>query len=264
MKILNCFETRPEAIKIALLSHELINSKQEVVIYTTVQHRQITSNLADFHFASTKRAIENLQKELILSDSIFITGNTVINPLLIGLAKIENGYECDDLFRVKSLLNNIGHRRENFGLGFENLCLALKEIALKNKDVIIIYPVHLNPNVQEPINRIFKNIEYIFLINPLDYPSFLYLMKESYLIITDSGDIQEEASFLGIPVLVTRNITERLEAVESNSVKLVGINKENIEKESDLLLTNDSIYNKMQKAKNTFGDEFLKNNIQYY
>jgi UDP-N-acetylglucosamine 2-epimerase (non-hydrolysing) len=147
-----------------------------------------------------------------------------------------------------------GHRRENFGEGFLNICEALKEIAIKNPDINIIYPVHLNPNVQKPVKEILSNVKNIFLIAPLAYPEFIYLVKKSYFIITDSGGIQEEAPSLGKPVLVMRETTERPEAIEAGTVKLVGTNKEKIVKEAQKLINDTKEYEKMAKAHNPYGD----------
>jgi len=193
-------------------------------------NRQITGKLADYHFAPTKWAANNLLNENISNENIIITSNTVIDALFFGIEKLEMGYDSFTINNLKKITNTqkkiilvTSHRRENFGTGFENLCFALKYIAEKN-DVVIIYPVHLNPNVQEPVNRILSDIDNVFLINPLDYPSFLFLMKQSFLILTDSGGVQEEAPSLGKPVLVMRDSTERPEALESGTVKLVGTN----------------------------------------
>ncbi|MFN8672188.1 MAG: UDP-N-acetylglucosamine 2-epimerase (non-hydrolyzing) [Candidatus Sericytochromatia bacterium] len=230
-------------------------------------NRQLTTRMTDLHFAPTETSKQNLLKENIELKDIFVTGNTVIDALFLTLDKLEeqekNNKLSSKVAETKALLDKIGkkkiilvtgHRRENFGEGFENICYALKEIANKNEDVEIIYPVHLNPNVREPVNRIISNQKNIHLIEPLDYEPFVYLMSKSYLIITDSGGVQEEAPSLGKPVLVMRDTTERPEAVVAGTVKLVGTNKEIIVSESNELLNNNDSYDKMSKAHNPYGD----------
>jgi UDP-N-acetylglucosamine 2-epimerase (non-hydrolysing) len=223
-------------------------------------NRQITGKLADYHFAPTHWAANNLINEKIQEKDIVITGNTVIDALYFGINKLKSGYSSTTIKELKKInvtdkkiILVTGHRRENFGTGFENLCYALKQIAEKN-DVIIIYPVHLNPNVQEPVNRILSDLDNVFLINPLDYPSFLFLMKQSYLILTDSGGVQEEAPSLGKPVLVMRDSTERPEALESGTVKLVGTNTNVIIEETEKLLYNDNYYQSFSSKSNPYGD----------
>jgi UDP-N-acetylglucosamine 2-epimerase (non-hydrolysing) len=223
-------------------------------------NRQITGRIADWHFAPTPLAAENLLKEKIDTQNIIVTGNTVIDALQLGLKRIDEGYVCSDLDLLKSIIDPAkklivitGHRRENFGDGFENLCLAIREIAL-NDDVQFIYPVHLNPNVQEPVNRILNNIHNVHLIQPIDYPAFIYLMSKSYLLITDSGGVQEEAPSLGKPVIVMRDNTERPEAVTAGTVILVGTNKEKIVNACNQLLNDHIMYSKMSTAHNPYGD----------
>jgi UDP-N-acetylglucosamine 2-epimerase (non-hydrolysing) len=223
-------------------------------------NRQITGRIADWHFAPTPLSAANLLDEKIDSKNIIVTGNTVIDALQLGLKKIDDGYQCFDLALVKSIIDSskkliviTGHRRENFGDGFENLCLAIKEIAI-NENIQIIYPVHLNPNVQEPVNRILSNIQNVHLIQPLDYPAFIYLMSKSYLLITDSGGVQEEAPSLGKPVIVMRDNTERPEAVTAGTVMLVGTNKEKIVNSCNRLLNDHAMYSKMSLAHNPYGD----------
>jgi UDP-N-acetylglucosamine 2-epimerase (non-hydrolysing) len=223
-------------------------------------NRQITGRIADYHFAPTILAKQNLLNEGVDSKSILVTGNTVIDALQSGLDKINTGYSGIDLTLVKNLADEskkiiliTGHRRENFGEGFEDLCQAIKRIASR-PDVQIIYPVHLNPNVQEPVNRILGNCSNVHLISPVDYPAFIYLMSVSYLIITDSGGVQEEAPSLGKPVLVTRNTSERPEAIEAGTVRLVGTDQEKIVRETIELLDNTDYYSKMSKAHNPYGD----------
>lgn len=222
-------------------------------------NRQITGRIADLHFAPTKTSSDNLLAENVNPKKIFITGNTVIDALLMAQEKLQS-YEDEEIVNLKALLNFTkkiilvtGHRRENFGDGFISICNALKEIALNN-DVIIVYPVHLNPNVQKPVNEILGNIHNIHLVNPLGYPAFSWLMAKSFFIITDSGGVQEEAPSLGIPVLVMRSNTERPEAVDAGTVKLVGTNSASIVYESTLLLNDKDIYSKMSLAHNPYGD----------
>jgi UDP-N-acetylglucosamine 2-epimerase (non-hydrolysing) len=224
-------------------------------------NRQITGRIADIHFAPTHTAKTNLIKEGINDESIHVTGNTVIDALHTGLNKIAGGATTTDLENIRQLLRTdkkviaiTGHRRENFGEGFEHLCRAIKEIAQRYTDVQWIYPVHLNPNVQEPVNRILGNIPDVHLIAPIDYPAFIYLMQNSYLILTDSGGVQEEAPSLGKPVLVMRDTTERPEAVDAGTVKLTGTHAETIVREVVHLLDNDAHYERMSKAINPYGD----------
>ena len=160
-------------------------------------------------------------------------------------------YKIDD---TKKLILVTGHRRENFGQGFINICEALKTLAVNNPDIDIVYPVHLNPNVQKPVKELLSEVENVYLIEPLQYETFLYLMSKSYFIITDSGGVQEEAPSLGKPVLVMRDTTERPEALEAGTVKLVGTDKEKIIKEAQLLLDSNREYTKMSKAHNPYGD----------
>lgn len=222
-------------------------------------NRQITGRITDLHFAPTNKSSENLQRENIDADNIVVTGNTVIDALFLAQDKLKN-YEDDEIKYLKSLelaqkkvILVTGHRRENFGEGFINICNALKIIA-EDKNVLIIYPVHLNPNVQRPVKEILGGIDNILLINPLGYPAFSWLMEKSYFIITDSGGVQEEAPSLGIPVLVMRDNTERPEAVDAGTVKLVGTNTETIVREAKLLLTDKDVYEAMSLAHNPYGD----------
>lgn len=223
-------------------------------------NRQITARVADLHFAPTDTAKQNLLKENITETAIAITGNTVIDALHWGLDKL-NDYqdeEIQSLERIlqpqKKLILVTGHRRENFGEGFINICKALKQIATTHPDVQIIYPVHLNPNVQKPVYDLLGDVDNIRLINPLSYPSFLWLMNQSYMILTDSGGIQEEAPSLGKPVLVLRETTERPEAVAARTVLLVGTDKEKIISKTNELLTGSTLYDKMKKSHNPYGD----------
>lgn len=227
-------------------------------------NRRVTGAIADVHFAPTNAARDNLRQEGVPAENIVVTGNTVVDALLSVATRLENDTELDArlagqfqfLDPAKKLILVTGHRRENFGEGFENICRALAEIAASHKDVEILYPVHLNPNVQEPVRRILGSGEKtnIHLIEPVDYLPFLYLMRRSYLIVTDSGGVQEEAPSLGKPVLVMRETTERPEAVEAGTVKLVGTDRERIVCETLLLLDNVEAYRAMSMAHNPYGD----------
>jgi UDP-N-acetylglucosamine 2-epimerase (non-hydrolysing) len=223
-------------------------------------NRQLTGRIADFHFAPTQQSKNNLVLENVCKDSIIVTGNTVIDALLESKEKV-NLIENSEIEKLKTIVDTskklilvTGHRRENHGQGFINICEALKEIALNNKDVQIIYPVHLNPNVKEPVYKILGNIDSIHLIDPLAYPAFVWLMNQSYLIITDSGGVQEEAPSLGKPVLVMRDTTERPEAVDAGTVILVGTNKEKIVNQCNDLLNDTIKYKKMSGLHNPYGD----------
>src|SRR5690606_26022226 len=223
-------------------------------------NRQLTGRLTDFHFVPTQQSYDNLTKENIAPKDIIITGNTVIDALLESSQKVQNieNTEIDDLKTIvdthKKLILVTGHRRENHGQGFINICEALKEIATIHSDVQIIYPVHLNPNVQKPVHEILSGIENIKLIDPLAYPAFVWLMTQSYMIITDSGGVQEEAPSLGKPVLVMRDTTERPEAVEAGTVILVGTDKAKIVQEAESLLTDKKRYELMSGLHNPYGD----------
>ncbi|MDK9705928.1 MAG: UDP-N-acetylglucosamine 2-epimerase (non-hydrolyzing) [Desulforhopalus sp.] len=227
-------------------------------------NRKIAGGLADFHFAPTGAARDNLLAEGVPESSVFVTGNTVIDALLGVVEKLRGPGDLRTVIEGqfafldpnKKLVLVTGHRRENFGEGFENICLALADIAGKHPDVEILYPVHLNPRVQEPVRRNLGagRIPNIHLIEPIDYLPFVYLMSRSHLIITDSGGVQEEAPSLGKPVLVMRQTTERPEAVTAGTVKLVGTDKEKIVKEASLLLTDRQAYENMSQAHNPYGD----------
>ncbi len=238
-------------------------------------NRKVTGSVAQWHFAPTEKARSNLRAENVASDSILVTGNTVIDALL-QTQKITEQEEKNSSLNTffseqgvdfeKRIILVTGHRRESFGGGFEQICEGLKEISEKCADVQIIYPVHLNPNVREPVNRILASRDNIRLIEPLDYLPFVYLMSKSTIIITDSGGIQEEAPSLGKPVLVMRETTERPEAVDAGTVRLVGADKDKIVEQALLLLSDDEEYARMSVAHNPYGDglacsrivEFLK------
>jgi UDP-N-acetylglucosamine 2-epimerase (non-hydrolysing) len=228
-------------------------------------NRQITGVLANYHFAPTVTSQDNLLIENKPKETILVTGNTVIDALFLALQKIEENVELkqniiDNISRQykidekKKLILVTGHRRENFGQGFINICESLKSLALANPDIDIVYPVHLNPNVQKPVKEILSDVSNVHLINPLQYEAFIYLMNISYFIITDSGGVQEEAPSLGKPVLVMRDTTERPEALEAGTVKLVGTDPKMIIKEAQRLLDDIQEYNKMSRAHNPYGD----------
>ncbi len=223
-------------------------------------NRVITSRLTDIHFAPTKTSAQNLLNEGISGEKIFITGNTVIDALFYVKDKVLKNPPAitqipnEILNGEKQIVLITGHRRENFGDGFINICNAIAELAETFKNHIFIYPVHLNPNVQSPVNEILKNKPNILLIEPLSYLPFVYLMTKAKIILTDSGGIQEEAPSLGIPVLVMREVTERPEAVEAGCVQLVGTDKDKIIEMVTRLLTDDVYFKKMQMVINPYGD----------
>ncbi len=228
-------------------------------------NRRLTGILTDYHFSPTETSRKNLLNEGVNESSIFITGNTVIDALQLVINRIDadrslklnlektiaqSGFkEIDSKFILVT-----GHRRENFGQGFLNICEALKVLAEGNPDINILYPVHLNPNVRKPVNEFLSNISNIKLVEPFQYEEFIYLMSRSYLILTDSGGIQEEAPSLGKPVLVMRDTTERPEAIAAGTVKLVGSNKKNIVKEVQYLLDNPKAYQDMSRSHNPYGN----------
>ncbi|MFY7815996.1 MAG: non-hydrolyzing UDP-N-acetylglucosamine 2-epimerase [Chryseobacterium taeanense] len=223
-------------------------------------NRQVTGRIADYHFAPTEKSKNNLLKEGVPEENILVTGNTVIDALLESssiVSSIDNNeikYLNEIVDVNKKLILVTGHRRENHGQGFINICEALKEIASKNSDVQIIYPVHLNPNVTKPVYDILSGVNNIMLIEPLAYPAFVWLMNQAYIIITDSGGVQEEAPSLGKPVLVMRDTTERPEAVDAGTVILVGTDKDKIISECINLLDDPHTYQKMSELHNPYGD----------
>lgn len=224
-------------------------------------NRRLTATISQWHFAPTTTARDNLLREGIDSHAIYVVGNTVIDALLEVVQRIQSDSALRaDLEKRFTFLNPnkrlilvTGHRRENFGAGFENICLALKGIAQRD-DIELVYPVHLNPQVQEPVRRILADNPSIHLIEPLDYLPFVYLMQRAYLIMTDSGGIQEEAPALGKPVLVMRDTTERPEAVAAGTARLVGIDADHILSETTVLLDNHALYQTMSQAHNPYGD----------
>ena len=229
-------------------------------------NRQVTGRICDFHFAPTNTSKNNLLLENVNIDSILVTGNTVIDALLDSVKKV-NEKPSELIKKLSKKIGNkevvlvTGHRRENHGDGFERICKALKQIAEDDMNRLIIYPVHLNPKVQEPVKRILSNIKNIILIDPLAYQDFVWLMNRSKIIITDSGGVQEEAPSLGKPVLVMRDTTERPEAVEAGTVLLVGTNEEIIVSEALNLLNNKYDFDKMSKLHNPYGDGLASNRI---
>ena len=225
-------------------------------------NRKLTGGIAQLHFAPTETSKQNLLNESIAEQGIEITGNTVIDALFLVREKLANdaslaGSLAENfpmLDASKKMILVTGHRRESFGGGFERICEALAEIATKHPETQIIYPVHLNPNVREPVNRILKDVNNVYLIEPLEYLPFIYLMLQSHIILTDSGGIQEEAPSLGKPVIVMRDTTERPEAVEAGTVKLVGTDKNKIIAAIESLLTNKEEYEQMSRSHNPYGD----------
>jgi len=225
-------------------------------------NRTLTGHLALYHFAPTENSRANLLRENVADKRIFVTGNTVIDALITVrdniLADVALQHELASRYPFlrddKKLILVTGHRRESFGQGFEHICEAVAEIARANEDVQIVYPVHLNPNVSEPVNRILGHVDNITLIEPQDYLPFVWLMNRAWLILTDSGGIQEEAPSLGKPVLVMRETTERPEAIKAGTVRLVGTDSEHIVAAVTHLLHDDTEYQAMSRAHNPYGD----------
>ena len=229
-------------------------------------NRQVTSRICDYHFAPTKTSKNNLLLENISEDSILVTGNTVIDALLSSVEKVNSNpskliKKLSKKIADKEVVLVTGHRRENHGDGFERICKALKKIAEDDINRLIIYPVHLNPKVQEPVNRILSSVKNIILIDPLAYQDFIWFMNRSKIIITDSGGVQEEAPSLGKPVLVMRDTTERPEAVEVGTVLLVGTIEKNIVNEALNLLNDNDAFEKMSKLHNPYGDGLASKRI---
>lgn len=225
-------------------------------------NRQLTGVLTSMHFAPTTTAEKHLKQECVPYEKVFVTGNTVIDALFMVKEKIEQDQSINikmkahfsDLDLNKKRVLITGHRRENFGQGFENICNALQQLANRFPDVEFVYPVHLNPNVREPVNRLLSNVSNVKLIEPQEYLPFIWLMLNSHLLLTDSGGIQEEAPSLGLPVLVMRDTTERPEAVEAGTVKLVGTDADSIVNNVSMLLEDSNIYEKMSRSHNPYGD----------
>ena len=227
-------------------------------------NRRLTGVLTRYHFAPTELSKSNLLREHVPNEHVVVTGNTVIDALLWVTQKLESdsglqtslAEQCPFWDSNKKMILVTGHRRESFGGGFERICEALANIAKAHPDVQIVYPMHMNPNVREPVNRLLSTLNNVFLIEPQDYLPFVYLMNRCYLIITDSGGVQEEAPSLGKPVLVMRDTTERPEAIEAGTVKLVGTDVQRITSETILLLTDNEKYQTMAKSHNPYGDGF--------
>ncbi|KZN44368.1 non-hydrolyzing UDP-N-acetylglucosamine 2-epimerase [Pseudoalteromonas luteoviolacea] len=225
-------------------------------------NRKLTGALTHYHFTPTQTSKQNLLDESYNDSNIHITGNTVIDALLMVKAQIEQDQDLASTLAAqfpfleddKKLVLVTGHRRESFGGGFERICEALAQIAKTHPNVQVLYPVHLNPNVQEPVNRILRDVPNVHLIEPQQYLPFVYLMNRAHIILTDSGGIQEEAPSLGKPVLVMRDTTERPEAVEAGTVRLVGTDVKLITSSIDELLTNQQSYTEMSRAHNPYGD----------
>lgn len=236
-----------------------LRSGDKYAPYPEEMNRVLAGHLADFHFTPTDQSVHNLAKEGI-HGNVYNVGNTVIDALFLGLdllrpkgeAFFRPAFQGINLDRRLVLIT--GHRRESFGEPFEQICQAIRNTALAFPDVEFVYPVHLNPNVQDPVNRTLKGIPNVHLIPPLDYPHFIWLMNRSMIVLTDSGGLQEEAPALGKPVLVMRNVTERQEGVEAGTARLVGTDRELIESELRKLLTDPQEYERMAKAVNPYGD----------
>ncbi len=236
-----------------------LRSKKKYSPFPEEINRVLISKLSDYHFVPTEFAKRNLSEEGI-TKNVYIVGNTVIDALLLSLRKIKEQYENDyyGYFNFidfsKRIILVTGHRRESFGKPFENICLALKDLSENFDDIEIVYPVHMNPNVRKTVYSVLENCRRVHLIEPLDYPSFIWLMDKSYFVLTDSGGIQEEAPSLGKPVLVMRNVTERVEGIVAGTAKLVGTTREKIFKETANLLSNKEEYERMKKRENPYGD----------
>lgn len=243
-------------------------------------NRQLTGRIATYHFAPTPLSRQNLLEENVKSEQIVVTGNTVIDALYMVVGKIKSdkvldkelknvllhsGYDVNRLSDGKKMVLITGHRRENFGEGFISMCKAIQALTQKYPDVDFVYPMHLNPNVRKPIHEVFgedlSNLGNMFFIEPLEYLSFVYLMEKSTIVLTDSGGIQEEAPGLGKPVLVMRDTTERPEALEAGTVKLVGTDFNKIVAEVSVLLMDQEYYERMSKAVNPYGDGNACNKI---
>jgi len=239
-------------------------------------NRQVVSKITKYHFAPTKVSRDNLLNEGANKKNILVTGNTVIDALQNTIKKIKNDLNHKE--RINKLIRALlpfnfendnfllitGHRRENFGKGFIEICQSIKELSTKFPNFHFVYPVHLNPNVQEPVLEILGGIENVHLIEPLDYEPFVWLLYHCYLILTDSGGIQEEAPSMGKPVLVMRNTTERPEAIEAGTVKLVGSNKTKIIDSVSSLIENKFLYDEMSKAHNPYGDGLASKRIKEF
>jgi UDP-N-acetylglucosamine 2-epimerase (non-hydrolysing) len=247
--------------------------------YPEEVNRQLTTRLSKYHFAPTLLNRDNLLKENVDAENITVTGNTVIDALMMVVARLANDRQRRDRvtenIRRAGLAREIlassdkmvlvtGHRRESFGAGFVGICEAIRDLANKHADVAIVYPVHLNPNVREPVEKILSNIDNVHLLEPLPYEEFIHLMNKAYLLLTDSGGIQEEAPALAKPVLVMRENTERPEAVEAGTARLVGTDRAEIVARAEELLTDPSAYRRMATATNPYGDGTAAEKIVRY
>jgi UDP-N-acetylglucosamine 2-epimerase (non-hydrolysing) len=250
-----------------------LRTKNKFSPFPEEANRRLTSHLADLHFAPTEKARENLIGEGVDEEKIYVTGNTVIDALLMTIEK-QKGKGVQKDFRNRFLRNYgiqfngqkiipvTSHRRESFGKDFEGICQGLKKIAQGHPGILMIYPIHYNPNIQGSVRRILGDVKNIYLIDPLDYFSFVWLMSKAYLILTDSGGIQEEAPSLGKPVLVMRKVTERHEGIEAKTAKLIGTESERIFSETMKLLTDKNAYQAMAKATNPYGDGMARKKIR--
>lgn len=243
-----------------------LRSRNKFAPFPEEINRRITSTIADIHLAPTPWAKENLLRENIDPETVFVTGNTVIDALFKMVGMLKNSRPVfDSLFDGidfgKKVVLITGHRRENFGEGFRNICEAIRDLARTFPDAEFVYPVHFNPNVRKPVNEILHEVRNVHLLEPLDYEPFVYAMERSYLILTDSGGVQEEAPSLGKPVLVMRDTTERPEAVEAGTVRLVGTDKKKIFDGVASLFADSSEYSKMSRAHNPYGDGLASQRI---
>lgn len=236
-----------------------LRSGNKLSPYPEEVNRILAGHIANYHFAPTPRAVENLKRESV-SDNVWHVGNTVIDSLFLALeiikAKGEDNYAANftAVNFEKRVVLITGHRRESFGEPFRNICSAIKEISERFNDVEFVYPVHLNPNVQQPVNELLSDLDNVHLIEPLDYPNLVWLMSRCYLILTDSGGIQEEGPSLGKPVLVMREVTERQEGIDAGTAKLVGTDRDVIVENMVELLSDEQVYAKMANATNPYGD----------
>lgn len=229
--------------------------------YPEEMNRRLATRLTDFHFAPTERSRLNLLREAVPEDSIWVTGNTVIDALDVVVRQcrehppeLDGGFPMARLEAGRRMILMTGHRRENFGAGFESICRAIAELAHRFPDCEFVYPVHLNPNVREPVYRLLEGKDNVHLIEPLEYRQFIWAMDHCYFLLSDSGGVQEEAPHLGKPVLVMRESTERPEGIEAGTSKLVGVDFETIVSEASLLLTDREAYYRMSQSQNPFGD----------
>jgi UDP-N-acetylglucosamine 2-epimerase (non-hydrolysing) len=235
-------------------------------------NRQIVTKLTNYHFCPTESNKQNLLQEGVKKDQIVVTGNTVIDALMLCVDSLKSKEFDDELSNQLNFIHDerkkmilvTGHRRENFGVGFINICKGILRIAESYPEIEIVYPVHLNPNVQEPVNKYLKKQSNVHLIKPQGYENFVQLMKRSYIILTDSGGIQEEAPSLGKPVLVLRDTSERMEAVKSGTVKIVGTNPDKIFLETQKLIEDENLYKKMREIINPYGDGTASLRIKQY